>query len=409
MNILLINHYAGSPRHGMEYRAYYLAREWVRLGHQVQIVASSKSHVRAQQPQLSGQDRLDESIDGIQYSWFRTPAYTGNGIGRVLNMASFVSRLYREGKQLAQTFKPDIVIASSTYPMDIWPAHRIAKMAKAKLVFEVHDLWPLSPIELGGMSKRHPFIMLVQVAENYAYRHADIVVSMLPRVREYMESHGMAPHKLHIVPNGIDPAEWETERPSLQGSAVEVLSALKSKGFSIIGYAGTHGVANALDTLLDTAKLMTGDKVTFVLVGGGPEKALLQQRAKAEGLQNVCFIDPVKKEQIPSLLKWFDLAYIGLQQQPLFRFGIAPNKLMDYMMAGSPVLMAINAGNDPVGESGCGLTVKPEDPQAVVNGIRKLLDMCDDERNLMGQRGRAFIMENHTYPVLAQRFLEIMS
>lgn len=409
MNILLINHYAGSPRHGMEYRAYYLAREWVRLGHQVQIVASSQSHVRAQQPQLSGQDRLDESIDGIHYTWFRTPAYTGNGIGRVLNMASFVSRLYREGKQLAQTFKPDIVIASSTYPMDIWPAHRIAKMAKAKLVFEVHDLWPLSPMELGGMSKRHPFIMLVQVAENYAYRHADIVVSMLPRVREYMESHGMAPHKLHIVPNGIDPSEWETERPSLQGSAVEVLSALKSKGFSIIGYAGTHGVANALDTLLDTAKLMTGDKVTFVLVGGGPEKALLQQRAQIEGLQNVCFIDPVKKEQIPSLLKWFDVAYIGLQQQPLFRFGIAPNKLMDYMMAGSPVLMAINAGNDPVGESGCGLTVKPEDPQAVVHGIRKLLDLCDDERNLMGQRGRTFIMANHTYPVLAQRFLEIMS
>jgi glycosyltransferase involved in cell wall biosynthesis len=389
----------------MEYRPYYLAREWVRLGHQVQIVASAQSHVRAQQPQLAGQNRLDESIDGIQYTWFDTPSYTGNGIGRVRNMATFVSHLYREGKQLACAFKPDVVIASSTYPMDIWPAHRIAKMAKAKLVFEVHDLWPLSPMELGGMSKWHPFIMLVQAAENYAYRHADVVVSMLPKVREYMESHGMESHKLHIVPNGIDPAEWEAEGHTLQSSAQEVLSELKSKGLSIIGYAGAHGVANALNTFLDAAKIMTGDNVAFVLVGGGPEKPLLQHRAQDEGLKNICFIDSVKKEQIPALLKWVDVAYIGLQQQPLFRFGIAPNKLMDYMMAGRPVLMAIDAGNDPVGEAGCGLTVRPEDPQAVAQGIRSLLALNDDERQEMGMRGTEYILQNHTHSVLAQRFL----
>jgi len=405
VNILLINHYAGSPQHGMEYRAYYLAREWVRLGHQVHIVASAQSHVRTLQPQMSGQDRLDESIDGIQFTWFETPPYTGNGIRRVRNMASFVSRLYREGRQLAQDFKPDVVIASSTYPMDIWPAHRIAKIAKAKLVFEVHDLWPLSPMELGGMSKWHPFIMLVQAAENFAYRHADIVVSMLPKVREYMVSHGLEPHKLHIVPNGIDPAEWQAYGPPLQGDVKEVLSQLKAKGLSIIGYAGTHGVANALDTFLDAARLMTGEQVAFVLVGGGPDKAILQQRVLSEELRNVYFIDPIKKEQIPALLQCLDIAYIGLQRQPLFRFGIAPNKLMDYMMAGRPVLMAIDAGNDPVGESGCGLTVKPEDPQAIVHGIRELLALDDDERLEIGKRGREYILKNHTYSVLAHRFL----
>ena len=192
MNILLINHYAGSPKHGMEYRAYYLAREWVRMGHRVQIVASSESHIRAQQPQLSGLDRLNETINGIQYTWFETPTYSGNGIGRVRNIAAFIGHLYRAGKQLARSFKPDVVIASSTYPMDIWPAQRIACMARGSLVYEVHDLLPLSPMELGSMSKWHPFIMLVQAAEDYAYRNADVVVSMLPKVREYMESRGMA-------------------------------------------------------------------------------------------------------------------------------------------------------------------------------------------------------------------------
>ena len=409
MNILLINHYAGSPVYGMEYRPYYLAREWIRLGHQVRIVASAQSHVRAKQPDLQEAGRLNEIIDGIQYTWFKTPTYAGNGIGRVRNMAAFVWRLFLEGRQLARSFKPDVVIASSTYPMDIWPAHRIAKLTNAKLVFEVHDLWPLSPMELGGMSRWHPFIMLLQAAENYAYRQADVVISMLPKVRAYMESHGMASHKLHIVPNGIDPDEWSAEGQPLPRIVVEKLTQLKLEGNAIVGYAGSHGVANALDSLLDVAKLMQQEKIVFVLVGGGPDKALLQQRAQKEGMHNVLFVDPVLKEQIPALLQWFDVVYIGLQRQPLFRFGIAPNKLMDYMMSARPVLMAIDAGNDPVAEAGCGLTVQPENPQSVVEGVRRLMALSAEERRAMGQRGRAFVLEKHTYPVLARKFLEVLS
>jgi glycosyltransferase involved in cell wall biosynthesis len=408
MNILLINHYAGSLQHGMEYRPYYLAREWVRMGHRVRIIAASQSHVRTHQPEMAGV-RIDEVLDGIEYTWLSTPKYADNSVRRVLNMLTFVWRLWKTARELVQAVKPDVVIASSTYPMDIWPAHRLAKLANAKLVFEVHDLWPLSPMELGGMSRWHPFILLAQAAENYAYRHADVVISMLPKVREYMESHGMAPHKLHIVPNGIDPDEWSAEEPPLPSTVTGELAQLKSEGYAIVGYAGSHGVANALDTLMDAAKLMQEEKVVFVLVGRGPEKAMLQQRTRLEGLRNVCFIDSVLKEQIPALLQWFDVAYIGLQRQPLFRFGIAPNKLMDYMLAARPVLMAIESGNDPVAEAGCGLTVQPENPQAVVDGIRRLMALSADERKAMGQRGRAFVLESHTYQVLARRFLEVLN
>jgi glycosyltransferase involved in cell wall biosynthesis len=389
----------------MEFRTYYMAREWVRLGHKVTIVASARSHIRAKAPQLNGQDRMDEVIDGIHYTWFATPPYDGNGARRVVNMAAFVWRLFRESKALVRATQPDVVIASSTYPMDIWPARYIARQAKAKLLFEVHDLWPLSPMELGGMSKRHPFIMLVQAAEDHAYRHADAVVSMLPKVRQYMESRGMAPHKLHIVPNGIDPAEWTADGPPLGAPVTELLARLKAEGRAIVGYAGTHGVANAMEVLLDAAKMMPDERVAFVLVGGGPDKPALQARARELGLDNVWFVDPVKKEQIPALLGWFDIAYIGWHRQPLYRFGISPNKLMDYMMAGRPILHAVEAGNDPVAEAGCGLTVAPEDPAAVAAGVRALLALDDATRRDMGQRGRAFVLKNHTYAVLAERFL----
>jgi len=405
MNILLVNHYAGSPRDGMEYRPYYLAREWVRAGHRVQIVAASHSHVRSHQPAVGAQP-LDEVIDGIAYRWLPTPPYVGNGLGRVKNIWAFLSRLWREAPRLAREVKPDVVIASSTYPMDIWVARRLARLAHATLVYEVHDLWPASPIELSGMSPRHPFILLCQKAENDAYRDADVVVSMLPKVAGHMRAHGLDLRKLHIVPNGIALEEWQGAGAPLAPELAAQLAALKATGRAIVGYAGSHGLPNALDVLLDAAALMRNEPVSFVLVGDGHEKARLAQRVRSEGLHHVHMFAPILKAQIPALLQCFDIAYIGWQRVPIYRFGIAPNKLMDYMMAGRPVLHSVDAGNDPVAEAGCGLTVAPESAVAVADGLKALLALPTSEREAMGVRGRAFVVAHHSYRVLARRFIE---
>jgi len=419
LNILLINHYAGSVHHGMEYRPYYLAREWVRLGHRVHIVAASHSHLRQQAPRLDGRDRLDETIDGIHYTWLRTPGYAGNGAARVRNILAFVTRLWREAPRLARAIAPNAVIASSTYPLDIWPAQRIARLAGAQLVHEVHDLWPLSPIELGGHSRRHPFTMLLQAAENHACRHADAIVSILPKVRQHLETRGMAPHKLHLIPNGTDPAEWSGGAdaqgagpygdPDLPAKLGTLLSSLRAEGRTIVGYAGSHGLANALDTLLDAAHLMRQRPVAFVLVGAGPEKDGLRRHARALGLRHVHFIDPVAKRHIPALLRCFDIAFLGWRRQPLYRFGIAPNKLLDYMMAGCPVLHAVDAGNDPVMETGCGASVAPDDPQALAAGLARLLALDPAARRTLGERGRRHVLDHLSYPVLARRFLAILA
>ena len=409
MRILYLNHYAGSPQHGMEYRPYYLAREWVRGGHEVQMIAASYSHVRSRQPDLKGEVSRDEAIAGIAYRWLATPPYTGNGVGRVRNIAVFLGRLWRESAHWAEAWRPDAVIASSTYPMDIWVARRIARRARAKLVFEVHDLWPASPIELSGMSPRHPFIMMCQKAENDAYRDADVVVSMLPKVSRHMAEHGLDLRKLHVVPNGISLDEWgEVDGGELAPAPAEHLAALRSAGRTVVGYAGSHGLPNALDTLLDAAALLRDTKVSFVLVGDGHEKERLAARVRDERLTNVVMFAPIAKAQIPRLLAAFDIAYIGWQRVPIYRFGIAPNKLMDYMMARLAVLHSVDAGNDPVAEAGCGLTVPPESPQAVADGLMRLAACSPAERAAMGERGRAFVLANHTYPVLAQRFLEAL-
>lgn len=406
MNILLVNHYAGSIRHGMEYRPYYLAREWVKTGHRVQIIAASFSHIRADQPQMAGAAQKLENIDDVTYRWYRTPGHAGNGIGRVVNMLAFIWRLWRNSKEIAAEFEPDVVIASSTYPMDIWPAKRIAKRANAQLIYEVHDLWPLSPIELGGMSRWHPFIIWCQWAEDYAYRHADKVVSMLPKAKEHMESRGMAPEKYHHVPNGIDTGEWEQCQP-LADEIRSELMRIKNRGLPVIGYAGTHGLANALDVLLDAARESAG-QFEVVLVGTGPERGRLLQRVAEEKIVNVTMLPAIPKTCVPDFLAIIDIAFIGLLPQPLFRFGISPNKLMDYMMAGKPVVMAIRAGNDPVTETGCGITVTPGDAAAIRDGIMALAAMTPEEWKSMGEKGRAYILAEQTYPVLAQRFIQLI-
>ncbi len=404
MNILYLNHYAGTPALGMEYRPYYLAREWVRLGHRVQIVAADFSHVRARQPAPG-----DEVIDGIAYRWLPTPPYQGNGVGRMRNILAYLGALWREAPRWAAEFRPDAVIASSTYPLDIWPARRIARLAGAKLVHEVHDLWPLSPIELSGMSPWHPFALVCQSAEDTACREADAIVSMLPKVQQHLVAHGMAPHKLHIVPNGIVPEEWEGEPAPLDAPVAAALDAARDGGPAgrrvVVGYAGSMGEPNALDTLLDAAKLLQGEPFAFVLVGDGHLRARLEARVRDEGLAHVALLPPIPKAQIPAFLARLHIAWIGWQRVPIYRFGIAPNKLMDYMMARCVVLHAVEAGNDPVAEAGCGLTVAPEDARATADGLRRLAALPAAERRAMGERGRAFVMAHHTYPVLARRFL----
>ncbi len=405
MNILLVNHYAGSVRHGMEYRPFYLAREWVRLGANVLIVGASFSHVRTLQP-----DTAAETLDGVRYRWLATPAYRGNGAGRVRNIAAFCARLAWQARRLAGEFRPDAVIASSTYPMDIWPAARIARLAGAKLVHEVHDLWPLSPVELGGMSPRHPFIQVCQAAEDYACRHADAVVSMLPKVHGHLASRGLDLKRLHIVPNGVLADEWGGPGEALPGPLAAHLAAEKAAGRTVVTYAGAHGLANALGTLLDAAALLGPDApFSVVLVGDGPEREALAGRVAREGLARVRLFPAIHKRQVPTLLSATDVAYIGLQRVPIFRFGIAPNKLMDYMAAGCVVLSAIEAGNDPVGESGCGLTVAAESPQAIADGLLRLRALPPQERARMGGRGRDFILAHHTWPVLARRFMQVMA
>ena len=406
MKILYESDLAGSKYHGMAYRIYQFSKEFTDRGHEVMVVAASYSHTRRINPNVTGR-LTNENIDGIQYKWIKTPKYSGNGVGRVLHMLLYNFYLWFYAKKIAREFKPNVVIASGVTPLDFIGCRKIAKKAGAKIFLEVGDLWPLSPIELGGYSPRHPFIKIMQWAENYSYRHTDNVISLLPCLKKYMMEHGLDSDKFNYIPNGIITSEWDASK-ELSEKMQGVFNKLKKENKFIIGYAGAHGQANDLNTIIDVVAGLKSQDVVLILIGTGQEKEKLVSYTLKHGIDNVYFFPAQEKELIPACLKQMDVLYIGLQKQPLFRFGISPNKMFYYMMASKPIIQAIDAGNNLVQEANCGLYAEPENVEAIARAILKLKMMSTQEREELGRNGHEYVLQNHAYNKLTERYLDLI-
>lgn len=404
MNIVIINHYAGSPELGMEYRPYYLAKEWVKMGHEVYIIGASFSHLRHTQPKSK-----TSSIDGINYFWYKTNKYHGNGIRRIISMFIFVLKLLFNSRKIKKNIRPDIVICSSTYPFDIYSGKLISKLTNAKLIFEVHDLWPLSVIEIGGYSKFHPFIQLIKHAENYAYRKSDKVISLLDKAYVHMEQHGLDHSKFYCIPNGYSAEEWKLLNKKIPSEHKIILQDLKDKNKIIIGYAGGHSHSNALKTLIEAAALINDNRnIVFVLVGKGIQKDYLIDLSNKMFLNNVIFLPPIQKESIPNLISYFNIGYIGGIHSDLHQFGTSPNKLTDYMLGSIPIIYSVDEKFSLVEKVSCGICVPAEDPKQVKQAIEIILSKTREEVNNMGVNGYNYAINNLEYSTLANNFLKVI-
>ena len=406
MNILIINHYAGSPEMGMEFRPFYFATEWIKMGHKVSILAADNSHLRKRKININ-KSFTEEIIDGIKYIWVKTPAYQGNGIARVRNIFSFVWQTYFNARKIAKEICPDVIIASSTYPSDNYVAKKIAKLSNAKHIYEVHDLWPLSPMELGNMSKYHPFIMLMQHGENFAYKYCHAVVSMLPNTKEHMANHGLNLNKWFYIPNGIRTEDWDNPE-QIPEKHENVLNKLKEQNKFIVGYVGGHALSNALDTLLDSAEILkNNNKIVFVLVGDGVEKPSLEK--KYSHLENVIFLNPVRKNSIPNLLQKMDVLCFGTNKSKLYKYGISMNKMMDYMMASKPIIQYIDTEYDIIKMAKAGFTAEAQNPTKLSESIINMANLSENERIEMGKSAKSFVLQNHNYEKLASDFIKIVN
>lgn len=402
MHIVIFAHFAGSPLHGMVYGHYYLAKEWIKLGHNVTIIAASFAHTRFKQPKQNGKITI-ENIDGIRYIWLLTPSYNPkSSFGRILNIITFTLRCHFSKLPIKIA---DLIICSSHHPFPIFTAYNYAKKFNSRLVFEVRDLWPLTLIELGNASKRNPFIALMQLAEDYAYKKSDKIVSVLPMAKGYMESRGMSSDKFVFIPNGANFDETNNKN-QLPQSYIQQLSKLRNESKFIIGYVGKIGLSNALHIFIEALKICNNNQIVFVILGSGAYlEELIKLAIRLKVKESVFVFNPVRKDQVGSFLDYLDVAYIGLLKKSIFRFGVSPTKLNDFMLASKPIIYAIDSPENIIKESGSGISCPAEDPIALSKVILDMKNLSDEKRKQMGLNGYNWLRKNRDYRILAEKFL----
>lgn len=401
-NIWIINQYTGSSYYGMNYRSYYLAKEFVSKGHEVTIFSGSYSHLFTHYPKTKGLF-TKEHIAGISYIWVKTPQYkSSKSIGRVFNMFMFMINL--TFFNIFKVKKPDTIIVSSLSLFPVLNAYLWSKIFKIDFIFEIRDIWPLTLIEVGGFSKWHPLVLFLGFFEKLGYKKAKYVVSLLPHAKAHFLSRGMQEDKFKYIPNGINLDEVE----NYEDTSIEIDDLIPKDKF-IIAYVGTLGIANALDTFIESAiALRDKPKIHFVLVGKGGEKKALEKKALEQKLINITFIPPVPKIQVQGVLKRFDICYIGLKKEKLFHFGVSPNKLFDYMYASKPILFAIETKESLVNVAGGGISIPSENVKALSKAILSFEQMSQDELRTLGENAKRYVVENHTYNSLSEKYLELV-
>lgn len=401
--IWIINQYSSTPETGLGGRHYYFAKSLAKLGYDVYLVGASFTHLLRKTIVFKENFKIEKIEDGFNFVWVNMPSYAeAHSKKRIANWFSFAWKITKLKGLLPQ---PNVILYSSPSLVGYLGAEKLAKDLSVPLAFEVRDIWPLTLCELGNYSESHPFIRLLQWIEDRAYKNADHVLSNLKNSYEHMQARGMKLEKFAWVPNGFLKEEVEGADPLRQ----KTLDQLPKDKF-IVGYAGTLGIANALDSFVKAAdQLKDYTNIAFVLVGHGKLKADLQQQVADLNLSNVYFVDSIPKKQVQSLLQLFDVCYIGLTKDPLFRFGVSPNKLFDYLYAGKPILYAIDSGRyTPVTDSQSGIQIEPENVEHIVEGVLKLYNMSSEERANMGSNGHQEAVHSYEYGSLTKKLASIL-
>lgn len=400
MNIWLVNHFALPPTGSGPNRHHAMALRLAARGHDVTVVASGFEHYSRRRRMGRGSPIQVEVAGGVRYVWIRTPPYQGMA-GRVRNIATFALRLAWHGPRIPVP-APVVIVGSSPHLLTPLGAFVVARRLGVPFVLEVRDIWPQSLVDLLGMSSRNPLVVALRSLERYLYRHADQVVTVLPAAADYLVERGASRSGVSWIPNGVD------------------LSTVPDPGDPpdvapfVAMYAGTLGLVNGLDLVLDSARVLLDrgigpDEIVIRMMGPGPARERLEERVHEEGLDNVQIEGPVPKEQVHERLAEAHAFLMVLDDSPVFQYGVSPNKLFDYFAAARPVLFAVRTVVNPVADAGAGVTVRPGDPASMADGLEELAAMTPADRRILGERGAAFVRDSHDYDVLAGQLDSVLA
>jgi len=398
MKVLYFHQHFSTPKGSAGIRSYEMARRLIKRGHQVTMVCGSYR---------GGETGLTESfvsglrrgtVDGIDVIEFNL-AYSNNDsfIKRALTFTKFALR----SVGLAFTEQYDVVFATTT-PLTAGIPGVFARWFRRKpFVFEVRDLWPELPRAMGVI--RNPVVLgVMSFLEWASYRSAHRLVGLSPGIVDGIARLNVSRERIAFVPNGCDLDIFSGDLEPWRPSSVQ-------QDDLIAVFAGTHGIANGLDAVLDAAQVLKQrgrEDIKLVLIGQGKLKKELQARAEDEGLTNVIFHDPVDKKRLAGLLASTDIGLQILANVPAFYYGTSPNKFFDYLSAGLPVLNNYPGWlAEEINEHQCGFTVPPDNAETFVDALEKAAENRD-ELVMMGKKGRELAIQRYDRNLLADQWVD---
>lgn len=397
MHILIIHQAFASLDEPGGTRHYELARMLVARGNRVTVIASPVSYMTGEPTGTARQ--VTDAAGPAGLTVLRARVYSAHHKSfahRVLAFFSFMLSSFWMGLGVHNV---DLVWGTSPPIFQGVTAWLLARLKRARFLFEVRDLWPQFAIAVGVL--RNPILIAAsRWLESFLYRRADCVMVNSPGFIPHVRQRGA--RRVELVPNGADPAMFEEGE-----GAATFRSSNGLSGSYVVLYAGAHGMSNDLGVVLDAARLLLGTGIKVVLVGDGKEKPALVSRADVQGLSNVVFVSSMPKRDMHKVLAAADACIAILK--PLEEYKTTyPNKVFDYMAAGRPVVLAIDGViREVVEAAGCGIFVAPGDPKAMADAIRRLAADPAAARN-MGLRGRQYVELHFNREDLADKLLEVL-
>lgn len=383
-------------------RTFEHCREWVKAGHRITVVTCAPNFPKGVVfPGYRNKLWHEEEMDGIRVVRVWTYISANEGFAkRVLDYISFMV----SGLMAALAVrKVDLVIGTSPQFFTACAAYMAGLLKRVPWIFELRDLWPES-IRVVGAMKGSVILDTLERLELFLYRKARRIVSVTESFRETLVRRGIASSKIHVVTNGVDISRFH---PRAKDTELQARHGLRGK--FVVGYIGTHGLAHALDTLLDTAarmKAQGNDEVRFLLLGEGAAKAALMKRAAEARLSNVVFLDSVPKEDVPRYWALLDAAVVHLRKSPLFTT-VIPSKIFEAMAMGIPLLHGVQGESAAIVErEQAGICFEPEDAGALEWAILRL--MREPELLASLQRNGPVAAQKYTRTALALDMLRII-
>lgn len=395
MKVWILNHYAGPPASVPATRPHDLAKRLIARGHDTLLVSSSFDHYSFQYYQESSASIDSPSIhEGAKYVWIKTFSYTRNGLRRFFGMIQyFVTAVYL-GVQTRHP--PDIIVGTCVHPFAVTAALLLAKIHRAKFVYEITDLWPESLQELYGYKWWHPLVILFSLMQEIHLRSADLVIGLLPDINKYLQSKRLKELPFVWIPNGVDMSRFDGVSAYVGGNN-EIVNIMY-----IGGFARAHNLTLLLDAL-DLVSVELRGKLRFHLVGDGPERVEFEQATKARFPNIFQFHGFVKKVDLFRYMNLADAFVCTSLPLNIYKYGAFFLKVFDYLAAGRPVLFGVDASNNPVSEAKAGLIFPSGDAAALARAIEDFCMLSFRERIEMGNRGRQYVKDNFDFDYLAEK------